>query len=131
MDDQLTPRRGRRSRGDRRMVLIPMPETWYLRFAELSRQAGLGISEYVCAELATKHGLEVPSYIQPSLVEGANDWPIAPRKNITTRVPAEHHARYAIEAEARGVSMAEYARSVLGITEPTAPREGLASLLSA
>ena len=68
MDDQLTPRRGgRKSRGDRRMLLIPVPEGVYLRFTDEARQRGLGLSEYVCSELAVKHNLEVPAYIQPSL----------------------------------------------------------------
>lgn len=134
VDDQLTPPRGRRPRGKRHMVLIRVPEASYLQLAEESRRRGLGLSEFVCAELATKHDLEVPGYIQPVLVEvSPNVWPIAPRKNITARVPAEHHARYSGEAQARGVSLAEYVRSVLGIGEATQPRSRLEedSLLSA
>lgn len=116
------------------MLLIPVPETVYLRFTDEARRRGLGLSEYVCSELAVKHNLEVPAYIQPSLdVDDQPLYPTRPRKNITARVPADHHALYAREAEARGVSLAEYSRISLGISVPAGDQgEGIeVSLLSA
>lgn len=136
MDDQLTPRRrgGRKSRGDRKMLLIPVPANTYLDFYRRARDRGLAISEFVCAELAVKHELEVPNYIQPSLDIEEPLYPVIPRKNITVRVPADHHAVYAHAANARGVSLAEYSRIALGISVPADDNlgEGLeVSLLSA
>lgn len=104
---------GRRSRGRRRMVLIPTTEAFYVRLVETSRSLNIGISEYVCAELAHHHGLDVPEYIQPSLAMDVAQTPIAVRKNATVRVPEAHHARYQAEADARGLSLAEYARRVM------------------
>ena len=115
------------------MLLIPVPEGVYLRFTDEARRRGLGLSEYVCSELAVKHNLEVPAYIQPSLDIEAPLYPTRPRKNITARVPADHHALYVREAEARGVSLAQYSRISLGISVPPDDQgEGIqVSLLSA
>jgi hypothetical protein len=135
MDDQLTPRRGggRKSRGDRRMFRFAVLETTYLQLLDQARQRGLGLSEYVCAELAVRHGLEVPDYIQPALEMELPYYPPLARKTITTRVPVDHHATYVRAAGAQGVSLAEYSRITLGISSPASDhQEGFeVSLLSA
>lgn len=136
MDDQLTPRRrgGRKSLGDRRMLLIRVSEQTYLDFCETARSQGLSISEFVCAELALKHNFEVPAYIQPALNVEQPAHPVIPRKNITVRVPAAHHAHYVLAAKELGVSLPEYSRIMLGINTPAAghQEEGFeVSLLSA
>ncbi|MBA3019683.1 hypothetical protein [Propionicimonas sp.] len=116
------------------MLFITVPEQTYLDFCERARRRGLGISEYVCAELALKHELEVPTYIQPSLDVEQPVYPVIPRKNITVRVPADHHAKYAHAAKARGISLAEYSRIALGVSVPAADHQGEGfgvSLLSA
>lgn len=113
MEQQTARRpRGRQPRGHRRMVLIPTTEAFYIRLVEEARTQGIGISEYICAELARHHGLDVPGYIQPSLAVDVSSMPIIPRKNATVRVPEEHHARYQQEADDRGMSLAEYVRRV-------------------
>lgn len=127
--EQTTRRpRGRRSRGNRRMVLIPTSDVLYVRLVEESRRQGIGISEYICAELARHHDMGVPEYIQPTLAVDVGSMPISPRKNATTRVPEEHHGRYQSEADARGMSLGEYARRIMAARlalepEPAAPAE--------
>lgn len=95
------------------MVLISTSETLYVRLVDESRSQGIGISEYICAELARHHGLGVPEYIQPTLALDISSMPISPRRNATTRVPEEHHSRYQAEADARRMPLAEYARRVM------------------
>ena len=106
------------------MVLISTSETIYVRLVEESRNQGIGISEYICAELARHHGLGVPEYIQPTLALDISSMPISPRRNATTRVPEEHHSRYQSEADARSMPLAEYARRVMAAhlgLEPAPP----------
>ena len=94
---------GRRSRGDRRMVLIPTSEAFYTRLVEEARGQGIGISEYICAELARHHGLVVPDYIQPALDVDIAAMPIVPAPMSRTFCDQMEEAKALADCPAAGV----------------------------
>ena len=112
---------GRAPRGDRRTIIATLPVDHvaeYLRQAELRK---LALSEYLCAELARDHDLEVPDYIRDVLPQ-VGDMVVqlpdiqptsAAGKRVTVRVPSDHHAIYVRDASRQGRSLADYIRGRL------------------
>lgn len=98
------------------MVLITTSEAFYVRLVEEARRHGIGLSEFICAELARHHQLDVPDYIQPTQaldIALPTPLPITPKEKATVRVPEDHHSRYQAEADRRGMPLAVYARQTM------------------
>lgn len=118
---------GRKPRGDRHTLMPAFPvehHEWYRRQADAR---GLLFSEYLCAELARAHGLEVPDYIKDDqlLVQVQELLPLEPPSGLTkrgtVRVPASHFRRYKEMARQQGVSVADYVRRCLAARNGLAP----------
>ncbi|MBB1501557.1 hypothetical protein H5397_08975 [Propioniciclava sp. MC1683] len=112
---------GRTPRGDRKTIIAALPVEHlaeYLRQAELRQ---LALSEYLCAELARDHDLDVPSYIREVLPEitvfdiRLPDVQANSRlgKRTTIRVPVEHHTVYVRNAGQLGCTLSDYIRARL------------------
>lgn len=107
-------RGGRKPRGDRHTLMPSFPSDHYDWYSRQATASGLLFSEYVCAELAREHGLEVPDYIKddPALVPVHELLPLpipsGKKRRGTVRVPASHFRHYKDLAQRHGLPVADY-----------------------
>lgn len=56
---------GRKPKGERTPATVRVPERHYNRYLKLADEAGLSLNDYLVRELALRHQLDLPDYLQP------------------------------------------------------------------